>query len=153
MIVVSDTTALTYLIQIGRIDLLFSLYGKVIIPEAVRDELLRSHNSLPNGIEVIPVLDRQAVKEILVELDIGEAEAIVLSQQLKADFLLIDEGNGRRMALQFGLDIIGTLGVLLTAKTAGLIPAVKPELEKLAQLDFYFSEELRLRILSLAGEE
>lgn len=86
MIVVSDTSALTNLIQIGRINLLFALYGKVVIPEAVRDELLVSHSALPHGIEVIAVENQTAVGEITVELDRGEAEAIILSRQLHADF-------------------------------------------------------------------
>jgi hypothetical protein len=81
MIVVSDTSPLTTLKQIGRVELLRELYGEVLIPEAVRDELSAAHESLPGFVECVPVADRRAVNSLLEKLDAGEAEAIVLAKE------------------------------------------------------------------------
>ena len=95
MIVVSDTSVITALIQIGRIEWLSTIFGAVVIPEAVADELAVSHVDLPAWISVTAVHDKAAVAEEARKLDAGESEAIVLAVELGADFLLIDEKLGR----------------------------------------------------------
>src|SRR3989442_663968 len=98
MIVVSDTTAITSLLQIGRCDLLRQLYHEVLIPEAVRDELIAAHPALPVFLRVERAEDRVRVSRLQIELDLGEAEAISLAKERGADLLLIDENEGRRVA-------------------------------------------------------
>ena len=95
MIVVSDTSVVTALIQIGRIGLLAEIFGRVVILGAVADELAVSHVTLPAWIRTICVRDDQVVEDLLSELDAGESEAIALALELGADFLLIDEKRGR----------------------------------------------------------
>ena len=73
MIVVSDTSVVTALIQIGRIDLLVEIFGGVVIPEAVADELAVSHVALPAWIRTMSVRNRRVVEDLFVELDAGEA--------------------------------------------------------------------------------
>ena len=90
VIVVSDTSAITALLQIGRGVLLQELYHEVLIPEAVRDELLPAHPSLPPFLRCDRVADESEVQRLCVELDLGEAEAIVLAKERRADVLLMD---------------------------------------------------------------
>lgn len=86
-------------------------------------------------------------------LDRGEAEAIALARQLAANVLLIDETDGRREAENQGLVVTGLVGILLEAKSTGLIPLVRPEIERLvSEADFWLSPRFIDEALALAGE-
>lgn len=153
MIVVSDTSCITNLIAIGRIQLLADLFGTVLIPVAVRGELTVSPARLPTFIWVQAAVDRAAVGRLLDEdLDEGEAEAIVLAEETRASALLIDEAAGRKTAQRLGLRIIGLLGVLRRAKKRGFIPAVRPDLDALQLLGFRGAPALRARVVKDLGE-
>lgn len=125
MIVISDTSPLTSLISIDHEDILKQLYKDVIIPQAVYRELLKEHINLPDFVIVKNVKDREHVESLIKKVDIGEAEAIVLAKEKKADFLLIDEQIGRRVAESEGIKIIGLMGILLIAKGKGYIDSVR----------------------------
>lgn len=153
MIVVSDTSALTTLLQIGRADLLRDLYREIIIPEAVRDELLILHSSLPTFIHFYPVENRNAVARLLREIDPGEAEAIVLAKERSADLLLIDETVGRAVARREGVNFVGLLGVLVQAKFRELIPSVHKVLREIEEgTTFFVAQEIKDVALRTAGE-
>ena len=153
VIVVSDTSCISNLLIIGRADLLSQLFGEVVIPVAVRDELRVKHPSLPAFVNVGAVSDHAAVAALSARLDEGEAEAIVLACELKADFLLMDETDGREEALRRGLHVIGLLGVLVEAKRLGFLPEVRPLLDRLERdAVFWFSAKIRQQILTLVGE-
>jgi uncharacterized protein len=125
MIVVSDTSPLTALLKVGKTDLLKTLFQEVIIPQAVRDELLRSHALLPDWLHVIAVSNRHQADQFAEIVDLGEAEAITLALELHANLLLIDERKGRRLAAQKGIPVIGLLGVVLLARRKRLIPSAR----------------------------
>jgi predicted nucleic acid-binding protein len=153
MIVVSDTSSISALLRIGHADLLQRLYGEVLIPEAVRDELLVFFSIVPEFLHCRQVSDAGEVKRLCSELDLGEAEAIVLAHEMHADVLLIDELNGRRIAKREGIPIIGLMGVLANAKNEGLVVAIRPLIDKLEnEADFRFSAELKQDTLRLANE-
>jgi hypothetical protein len=161
MIIVSDTSPLSNLFIIQQLQLLEKLYGKVIIPGAVMNELLQLEkrridlSSIKNAkwIEVIDVSDRPLVDELSQDLDVGEAEAIVLAEMLHADWLLMDETKGRSIAKTQGLHIVGLLGVLLLAKEKGHILSVKELLNDLInKAKFRVGEELYNRIIEMSGE-
>jgi predicted nucleic acid-binding protein len=152
VIVVSDTSALSALIQINRTDLLQRLYQRIAIPFAVRDELLKFHRSIPLGIDVLNCDDRTAVERLQNRLGLGESQAIVLAKQIKADVLLVDEQRGRRIARAEGLQIIGVVGVLAAARENGFIPALSAAIDELIATGFYVSPEIRLAILKKVGE-
>jgi predicted nucleic acid-binding protein len=129
MIVVSDTGPLNYLILINQIDILAQMYGEVVIPPAVQDEML--HRLAPDYVRAwicnpppwLEVRTPGRVDErIDQELDEGEREAIALIQNASGpSLLLIDDLPGRIEATRLGLEIIGTLGVLLLAHKRGLL--------------------------------
>lgn len=125
MIVVSDTTPLISLLKINRLDLLSKLFGEVLIPQAVFDELvvderfrLEADQIKRETSIVIKSVNNSESASILKRatgLDQGESEAIVLTDELKADLLLMDEAKGRTVSTQMGIKIMGTIGILMAA--------------------------------------
>ena len=125
MIVVSDTTPLISLLKIERLSLLEKLFGEVLIPQAVFDELTSDERfqieaeqiKQKQFISVKPVSNLESVSILkrATGLDQGESEAIVLTDELKADLLLMDEAKGRSISNQMGFRIMGTIGVLMAA--------------------------------------
>lgn len=161
MIIVSDTSPIINLAMIGRLDLLPALFGKVVIPQKVFEEITINGAEMPGSEEVRGaewVIVKTCVNTTLVialrlQVDAGEAEAIVLAMELKTDLLLIDEKLGRQVAKGFDLPIIGLLGVLKLAKQHGLISEIKPVLDQLIQqAGFRIARELYLAVLQMEGE-
>jgi predicted nucleic acid-binding protein len=153
MIVISDTTPLNYLILIERENLLCELFGKVIIPQAVFDELSASGASekvrqwIENPPFWIQVRQTVLIPDISLDvLDAGEKEAILLAQELLADLLLVDDGQARLAATNLGIKITGTLGILDRAAQKNLINL--PEtLDALQKTSFHVSDILIQKLL------
>jgi len=153
MLVVSDTSPITALLQVERAGLLKDLFARVVIPPAVKTELIRFHRRLPEFLETREIEDRNAVDVLARELDRGEAESIVLAQQLGAHLLLMDEKRGRSTAEANGLAVVGLLGVLLMAKQQRLIPRLGPVIAELeTRAGFFVSETVKRIILAAADE-
>jgi len=118
--VVSDTSPIRYIVAIGEAELLPRLFSTLIIPYAVFQELNHPHTpgivrrlmaSAPSWLDVRQIKGIP-IPAALAHLDAGEQEAIILAEQMQADLLLIDEKKGRYSAIERGLPVIGTLGVL-----------------------------------------
>lgn len=161
MIVVSNTTPLIGLATIQRFDVLKQLFGEVHIAQAVYDEAVVAGREVGGAkrevseaawIKLVQVHDRLAVDVLLDELDLGEAETIVLARELQADWVLMDERKGRRKLTQLGLNKIGTVGILLQAKHQGLIANLRHELEQLQQHGFSISQSIIDAVLQQANE-
>lgn len=136
MLVISDTSPITNLLQIEQLDLLHSLYQTIIIPESVFEELTvissqAKRLQATEWIKIHPINDTQLYENLLKEVDRGEAEAMVLALELQADLLIIDEQTGRSVAENLGINITGVLGILVKAKQEGLIQAVRIHMERL----------------------
>jgi hypothetical protein len=161
VIVVADTSVLINLCRVGHGALPMRLFGDVVIPAEVASEFerLAAADERFSGLE-LPTGIRQAAPGVILEavrnepgLDPGEAAAISLALELRADAVLIDERHGRETAMQLGLRTVGILGMLLQAKTAGLLPSVSPVMDSLMRdAGFWISSSLRSRVLELAGE-
>jgi len=148
MIVIADTTPLNYLVLIDRADLLPQLFGLVLIPPAVFNELNqpeaseRVRNWVANPPSWLQVQSlRSRPDPSLDHLDSGEREAIALAEEVKADQLLIDEADARREAARRNLAFMGTLGVLRLAARLNLID-LPSDLARLQQTTFYVDPEL-----------
>lgn len=146
MLVVADSSPINTLIRIGCVEILPKLFGAVLIPPEVRAELSDSRTpeavrrfvaDLPGWLQVRP----PSAIEAIPPLGRGEAAAISLAREVKADALLIDERDGRRAAAARGIAVIGTLGVLEAAATRGIVefPAV---VESLRNTDFRIDRAL-----------
>lgn len=162
MIIVSDTSPINNLAAISHLYLLQQLYEIVIIPEAVYRELTDPNFPVAGAAEVkkfdwiktFSVSDRTIIEALSNELDIGEAEAIALALELKADQVLIDERRGRLVAARLNLRYTGILGILVEAKSQGLINAVKPLLDALiSQAGFWIAAPLYNSVLQLVDED
>lgn len=161
MIIVSDTSPLINLAMINRLDLLPALFGKVIIPQKVFEEITVQGIGMPGAdevrnaewIEVKSCANFTLVQALCLQVDEGEAEAIALAIEQRTDLLLIDEKLGRQVAKGFGLSMMGLLGVLKLAKEKGLVSAMKPLLDLLIQqAGFRVAPELYRAVLEREGE-
>ena len=160
MIVVSNTSPISNLAAIGQLELLQQLYGNIIIPPAVYQELINSGDAEPatlavqtlDWIQTQPVSDRVLLETLQANLDPGEAEAITLAVEINAQRLIIDERRGRNEAMRLGLQVTGLLGIVLAAKQQGLIPLVQPILDDLRANNFWIRDALYAEVLRLAGE-
>ncbi|TVQ58320.1 MAG: DUF3368 domain-containing protein [Spirulina sp. DLM2.Bin59] len=161
MIIVSNTSPISNLASVGQLSLLQEIYGTILIPSAVREELLdeRAGETVITAVqaatwlEVHSVQNQKLVAELITRINIGEAEAIALAVEVGARRLLIDERLGRQSAKNVGLKITGVLGILLFAKRLNLISAVQPIMNDLTtQANFRISSQLYADILSEANE-
>lgn len=151
-IVISDTSCLIALERIGQIDLLRRLFRYIETTDTVETEYRAYGDRLPAWIEIRSIVNRDKAKDLRCSLDPGEASAITLALETENAYLLIDEEKGRKIAAQHGIRLTGTVGILLHAKTAGLLNAIKPSLERLLEFDFRMSDRLIEQILREAGE-
>jgi predicted nucleic acid-binding protein len=161
MIVVSNTSPITNLCAIGKLELLQNIYGNIIIPQAVYSEMANLDYEVPGTkevktlawIETQTISNLALVEQLKTEIDPGEAEAIALAIEIKADRLIIDDYQGKLVASRLNLNFIGILGILLIAKQRGLIITVKPVMDDLINLaGFRINPQLYANLLITAGE-
>jgi predicted nucleic acid-binding protein len=148
MIVIADTTPLNYLVLIDRVEILPQLYGRVLIPPAVWEELQRPET--PEAVRAWVTrppawLEIRSVKKNpdppVLNLGAGELEAIALAEELHADRLIMDDRAARRVATQRNLIVIGTLGVLVEGVERGLVD-FSDAIARLQETSFYVSPEV-----------
>lgn len=150
---VTDAGPVIHLSWIDCLDVLDTLFEEVLLPEAVRDEVLAAPPGTPGLDHIRAALGRghlratavatgRAVPAALTALGAGEREAILLTEQLGTDLLITDDATARRAASARDIRSTGTLGVLKEARGQGLIPAVVPFLLELRRRGQWFSEEL-----------
>ena len=159
---VSNTSPLSNLAIIDRLEILRGQLGQIVIPVAVQIELdrlshadarMRLAAALHDGwLRVIP-LTAPVSPAFAAALDPGEAEALALAAQVKATLVLLDESAARLKAGQLGIPHIGVLGVLLRAKQSGQILSLAIEIRKLRQdARFFVGPALEKRLLATVGE-
>lgn len=163
MTVISDTTCLSALTRIGALNLLQPLFGKVTIPLKVYEELLVLREFGVNT-DIFNQLDWLIIQEpspsklldsLLANkrIDPGEGYAIALAVELNADWLVLDDLNARKAALDLGLNITGLGGILLQAKSMRLIISVKEVLDLcISKANFRLSPNVYNKLIDLAGE-
>ena len=147
--IISDTSCLILLEKIGELSILNKLFGNITTTSEVAEEF---GQQLPPWFEIKDPKDKNYQAIIEASVDKGEASAIALAIELDDCLLIIDDLKGRKFAHQLGLTIIGTIGVIVDAKLAGIIPSVKPILSKIKSTNFRITEKLELLILKRAGE-
>lgn len=163
MIIVCDNSPLSGLIAIGELDLLQKIYGKIIIPKAVFEEILLLQS---NALDINCFLDADWISVECVNFELftdikfppkihsGEKEAMLLFLQLNANWLIIDEHEGRKIATSLGINIVGLLGILIKAKQENYIKSLKDILERLEKKsNFRLSEKLKIQALMIVNED
>ena len=158
--VVVNTTPFIALRHVNRLEILKELYGQVIIPDAVYREISVKSDSVCkkmvdealDWIHIESIQDQLAKAMYKTQLHDGEVEVMILSKELAADVVIIDDANAKKHAKYLGLPVTGTLGVLIKAKQNGFIKELKPILLQLKEKGIYISQNLVELCLKQAGE-
>lgn len=147
--IISDTSCLIVLTNIGELKLLQQIYGTIITTIEVATEY---GQVLPDWIEIKAATDKKLQQVLALQIDEGESSAIALALETPGCTVILDDYKARKIAEKLGLEITGTIGVVIKAKLKGVIPSVRPYLDKMAQTDFRITEEIRQQALKLASE-
>lgn len=147
--IISDTSCFIILTNIGELDLLNKIYGRVITTAEVVSEY---GEPLPQWVEIETPADKHSQQLLELQLDKGEASAIALAIETAGSTIILDDYKARKVAERLGLTITGTLGIIIKAKLRGIIVSVKPYLEKMRKTGFYLSPEVEQEVLKAAEE-
>lgn len=157
--VISDTTPLQYLHQLGCLELLPTFYGSLMVPEGVVAELAvgRAQGVFLPDLHTLSWLHIQPAPHLPIlplaaDLGRGERETLALAVEHPGALALLDDGLARQFARHLGVAFTGTLGILLKAKQQGHVAAVQPRLDQLQRLGFWLDASTRASVLRLAGE-
>jgi hypothetical protein len=156
--VVSNTTPILALLKIAKLEILKELYGHIFIPQEVFNEIEAGKGnefymdlSKIEWITIEKIQDEKSLSYFL-DLDKGEAEAIVLAAEIGAGLIILDETLGRFHAKHAGLVVTGILGILLKAKQLGYIKELKPLLLELRLKGVWLGDSIIEQILRIANE-
>lgn len=157
MTVVSNTTPIISLASIGRINILKKFFDNIYVPKAVYNEIKSKDSFGFDEIDdeffiVKEVHDRLAVDILLNDLDIGEAETIILAKEVNADIVLIDENIGYKIASSQNLNVKRTLSLIIASKNKGYIDCVKPILDDMISKKRWISKNVYNEILKICEE-
>lgn len=157
MILVADASALIALASCDGLALLEAIYGNVIVPEAVAKEVVVGDKPQAARLQAflidkVRTVDMSRYVYLDAFADAGETQAMLLYKEADANYLLIDDKRGRKVAKINQIRTVGSLGVLLQAKQMGLLPSIKPMLDQIASSPIFISESLITIVLELAGE-
>ena len=148
-IVISDTSCLIAIEKTTGLELLRQLYAEITVPDQVAEEYGKP---LPEWIRQVTPASQTVFLLFNETLGAGEAAAISLALEYKNCRVLIDDMKARKTAAMLGIPVTGVLGVLLRAKERGFIKEVRPMIEKLREIGFYFNRRMERKILDMAGE-
>ena len=148
-IIISDTSCFIILTNIGELDLLHKVYGQITTTIDIANEY---GEKLPDWVEIKGVKDKFRQQLLEMQIDKGESSAITLALETPDCTLILDDFKARRIAEQLHLSYTGTIGVIIKAKLLGIIPSIKPLLDKIRQTDFRISVAIELQALKEAIE-
>lgn len=117
--IISDTSCFIVLNNIGELELLYKTYGRVTTTIEVAEEY---NEPLPDWVVIESPIDKDRQQILELQLDKGEASAIALALEMKNSTIILDDYKARQVAVKLGLDVTGTLGVIIKAKKEGVIP-------------------------------
>lgn len=125
--IISDTSCFIVLANIGELDLLQKVYGKIITTIEVATEY---GEPLPDWVEVEKVNDNYKQQLLEMQVDRGEASALALALEMPDSTVILDDYRGRKVAEKLKINYTGTIGVIVKAKIKGIISSIKPLLAK-----------------------
>lgn len=148
-VIIADTSCFIVLSNIGELELLQRTYGFIITTIEVATEY---GQPLPDWVEIKAAADKNLQQVLALQLDKGESSAVALAMELSDCTIILDDYKARKVAAKLGLEITGTIGVIIKAKLRGLIPAIQPYLDKINRTDFRLSAEVEQQALRQAHE-
>jgi predicted nucleic acid-binding protein len=156
---ITNTSPLLYLYRIGKIGVFPQIFEEVLVAPAVVAEFAEGRAKgydvpTPQSYGWLQIMSPQFTPSEWLASDLGKGELETMSLALEhpGRVVVLDDALARRIAQAAGLEVWGTLRVLLEAKHQGLIPQMAPVVDALRKSGMWISEEIRLRILVLAGE-
>jgi len=147
--IISDTSCFIILSKIGELELLYKVYGEIT---TTTDIAVEFGERLPEWVEIKDVSDKYRQQLLEMQIDKGESSAIALALEIPNSLLILDDYKARKIVEQLGLTFTGTIGVIIKAKLMGIIPAIKPLLQKIKQTNFRMTAEVELKALREAKE-
>ncbi len=147
--IISDTSCFIILTNIGEFELLHKVYGEIITTIDIATEF---GETLPDWVEIVKVTDTYKQQLLELQIDKGESSAIALALEIPESTVILDDIKARKIASRLGINYTGTIGVIIKAKLKGIIPSIKPILEKIKQTDFRISVDIELQALKEANE-
>ena len=147
--IISDTSCFIILTNIGELDLLQKTYGQVLTTIEVAAEF---GSPLPDWIEIQSATDKYRQQILEMQIDKGEASAIALALEIPDSTIILDDYKAQKIAERLGLEITGTVGVIIKAKLRGVIPSIKPYFENIRKTDFRLTDAIEKQALKEAGE-
>lgn len=147
--IISDTSCFIILTNIGELELLHKVYGKITTTLDIATEY---GDILPEWVEIISPTDKYRQQLLEMQIDKGESSAIALALEIPDSIIILDDIKARKIAKQLGLIYTGTIGVIVKAKLNGIIPTIKPILDKIKQTNFHMSADIQLQALKEANE-
>lgn len=158
--VISNSTPLIALNKIGKLNLLKQIYGEIIIPYAVYEEVILESNIKDSNdfikesrfINIIGIKNEEAKRLFVTSLHKGEVEVMILAKEIEADICIIDDLLARKYAKYYNIKITGTIGILLKAKELSVITNLRPIMDELISSGIYIDNKLYSRVLEIAKE-
>lgn len=147
--IIADTSCFIILNKIGELELLPKVYGQIV---TTPDIAIEYGEVLPDWVELLAVKDKYSQQLLEMQIDKGESSAIALALETPNSTIILDDYKARKIAQQLGLIITGTIGVIIKAKLSGIIPSIKPIIEKIKQTNFHLSAEINKQALKEANE-
>ncbi len=147
MKIVSNATPIISLSSVGKLNILKELFQTIIIPEAVYNEIKAKDSYGCSEVEA-DFIQPEAIKGIIYrdfllnQIDLGEAETIILAKEINANSVIIDDNIAYKVAVNSGLNVIRTLSVLLRAKEKGIISEIKPLLDEMISKGRWYSKRV-----------
>ena len=142
--IISNTSCLIVLDNIGMLDILKDLYGKIVITRQVKEEFGKS---VPEWIEVEDVNDKKYLELVKNFVDLGEASTIALAVERDKNIVILDDMKARKLAQKLNLKITGTVGIIIKARKKNIITSIAKVLNNLKKDGFRISEYLEREAL------
>ena len=147
--IISDTSCFIILSKIEELDLLQKLFGKIVTTADIAEEF---GEKLPDWVTIEKVTDKYRQQILEMQIDKGESSAIALALETQDSTLILDDYKARKIAQNLGLKFTGTIGIIIKAKLVGIIPSIKPYLQKIKETNFRITAEIELQALKEANE-
>jgi predicted nucleic acid-binding protein len=151
--IVCDSSTLIALERINHLWLLEKFAEEILIPHAVNKEIKKKKGvNLPVCVRIEEAKDKLYIQQNRKNLHIGEVEAIALAKDIKADLVILDDKEARKLAEKEGLKVTGLLALVIMAKKRGIIARVKPIVDDLRRYGFFIGKDIYVEFLKLSGE-
>ena len=147
--IISDTSCFIILTNIDELELLHKVYGEIVTTIDIATEY---GEVLPAWVQIVKVEDKYRQQLLEMQIDKGESSAIALALETPNSTIILDDYKARKIAAKLGLTFTGTIGVIIKAKLKGIIPSIKPLLEKIKLTDFRLTEDIEVEALKEANE-